>query len=122
MDEVDFQALIAWANEHRPQRVAELAMLQKMGARLAAALRTKNEVLGVLVFGAPSSRDSYTAVEKRVLGRAADQFALIVENARLTDRVVEQGSFVAMSRWPPKSRGASFPNGLRTQESRPFLP
>ena len=90
MEEVDFQALIAWANEHRPQRLVELVMLQKMGARLAAALRTKNEVLGVLVFGAPSSRDAYTAVEKRVLGRAADQFALIVENARLTDRVVEQ--------------------------------
>jgi phosphoserine phosphatase RsbU/P len=44
----------------------------------------------VLLFGAPTNRAEYSAVEKRVLGRAADQFALIVENARLTDRVVEQ--------------------------------
>jgi sigma-B regulation protein RsbU (phosphoserine phosphatase) len=90
MDDRDVQALVGWATQHRPQRLAELETLQRTGARLAAALRTKNEVLGVLLFGAPTNRAEYSAVEKRVLGRASDQFALIIENARLTDRVVEQ--------------------------------
>ena len=90
MDDRDVQALVGWATQHRPQRLAEFETLQRTGSRLAAALRTKNEVLGVLLFGAPTNRAEYSAIEKRVLGRASDQFALIIENARLTDRVVEQ--------------------------------
>jgi sigma-B regulation protein RsbU (phosphoserine phosphatase) len=35
-------------------------------------------------------RDGFSAHEKQVLRACADQFALMIENARLTDRVVEQ--------------------------------
>jgi sigma-B regulation protein RsbU (phosphoserine phosphatase) len=40
--------------------------------------------------GPPTGRDEYSRAEKRVLRGCADQFALLVENARLTDRMVQQ--------------------------------
>jgi phosphoserine phosphatase RsbU/P len=53
-------------------------------------LRTRSEILGVLLLGEPSHRAAFSADEKQVLRAAADQFALMIENARLTDRVLEQ--------------------------------
>jgi len=44
----------------------------------------------VLLVGAPIGREEYGAQEKRVLRSCAAQFALLLENARLTERVVEQ--------------------------------
>jgi sigma-B regulation protein RsbU (phosphoserine phosphatase) len=64
-------------------------------------LRTRREILGVLLLGGPfdsrplaqggrPQRADFSAREKQVLRACADQFALMIENARLTDRVVEQ--------------------------------
>ena len=53
-------------------------------------LRTRTEILGVLLLGERRHRARFTAHEKQVLRAGADQFALMIENARLTDRVVEQ--------------------------------
>jgi sigma-B regulation protein RsbU (phosphoserine phosphatase) len=61
-------------------------------------LRTRSEVLGVLMLGGRSSRSlaqdkpqrgGFSAHERQVLRAGADQFALMIENLRLTDRVVE---------------------------------
>jgi len=79
-----------WAAEAKPAHLAEIATLQASGVRLAVALRTNREVLGVLLLSAPDGRDEYSRTDKRVLRGCADQFAMLLENARLTDRVVEQ--------------------------------
>ena len=79
-----------WAVESKPQHLAEFETLRAAGTRLAVSLRTKKEVLGVLLLGPPAGRDEYTRVEKRILRSCTNQFALLLENARLTDRVVEQ--------------------------------
>ncbi|MGD0775337.1 MAG: ADOP family duplicated permease [Candidatus Solibacter sp.] len=79
-----------WAAESKPEHLAEIEALRSSGARLAVALRTNKEVLGVLLLGPPAGREQYSRAEKRVLRGCADQFALLLENARLTDRVVEQ--------------------------------
>jgi sigma-B regulation protein RsbU (phosphoserine phosphatase) len=66
----------------------------------------------VLLLGAPNGRESYTAAEKQVLSHSAEMFALLLENGRLTGRVVEQeklrrelqvASEVQMRLFPQKS-------------------
>jgi predicted permease len=88
--EDDFKAWREWAAAHKPGRLAEIEELEQTGARLAVAARTKNEISGVLLVGAPIGRKEYGAQEKRVLRSCAAQFALLLENAKLTERVVEQ--------------------------------
>jgi putative ABC transport system permease protein len=112
----ELAALAEWAAAHRPDRVEEIRTLAAAGIQLAVPLRTRREILGVLLLGErsvdsralahPSTslgvtrsvskdqgrphRSGFTAHEKQVLRASADQFALMIENARLTDRVVEQ--------------------------------
>ena len=94
-------ALAEWAATHRPARLDEIRALAAAGVRLAVPLRSRSEILGVLLLGdrpfdSPAlahgrpQRDDFSAHEKQVLRACADQFALMIENARLTDRVVEQ--------------------------------
>jgi predicted permease len=97
----DLNALADWAAAHRPDRLDEIRALAAAGVRLAVPLRTRSEILGVLLLGERSfdsralaqgrpQRAGFSAHEKQVLRACADQFALMIENARLTDRVVEQ--------------------------------
>ena len=58
--------------------------------RIAATLyRHPRAKLGLLL-GPPVGHEEYSSSEKRVLRDSAQQLALMIENARLTDRVVEQ--------------------------------
>jgi putative ABC transport system permease protein len=86
----ELATLADWAAEHRPDRLDEIRALANAGVRLAVPLRTRSEILGVLLLGAQPQRGSFSPHEKQVLHVAADQFALMIENARLTDRMVEQ--------------------------------
>jgi sigma-B regulation protein RsbU (phosphoserine phosphatase) len=79
-----------WAADHHTERLAEIETLKRLDVRMAAALRTKQEISGVLLLGPPASRSEYTAAERRLVRTCATQLALMVENGRLTDRVVEQ--------------------------------
>src|SRR5262245_741958 len=90
LTEGDFDAWQRWARELRPQHTAEIERLAGSGARLAVPLRTKNEIVGVMLLGAPVGRDGYSDQEKELLSHAGDVFALMLENGRLTDRAVEQ--------------------------------
>ena len=90
VDPGDLEVWHRWAAEARPERLAEIATLESAGVRLAVALRTNKEVLAVLLLGAPTDRAAYSRTDKRVLRGCSDQFAMLLENARLTDRVVEQ--------------------------------
>jgi len=112
LSESDFEVWLRWANEFRPEHAAEIETLGNTGARVAVPLQTKNEIVGVLLLGAPNGRDSYTAAEKQVLSHSAEMFALLLENGRLTGRVVEQeklrrelqvASEVQMRLFPEKS-------------------
>jgi putative ABC transport system permease protein len=86
----ELPALAEWAAAHRPERLDEIRALAAAGIRLAVPLRTRTETLGVLLLGPPEGRDHFSVVEKEVLRACADQFALMIENAALTARVVEQ--------------------------------
>jgi hypothetical protein len=96
----ELNALADWAAVHRPERLDEIRALAAAGVGLAVPLRARSEILGVLLLGERSfdsralaqgrPRAGFSAQEKQVLRACADQFALMIENARLTDRVVEQ--------------------------------
>ncbi|HEY1305790.1 MAG TPA: ADOP family duplicated permease [Vicinamibacterales bacterium] len=85
----ELAALAEWAAAHRPERLDEIRALAAAGISLAVPLRTRSEILGVLLVGR-RQRAAFSEHEKHVLRACADQFALMIENARLTDRVVEQ--------------------------------
>jgi predicted permease len=86
----ELEALAEWAAAHRRERLDEIRALAAAGVRLAVALRTRRAILGVLLLGERPQRDGFSAHERQALRLCADQFALMIENARLTTRVVEQ--------------------------------
>jgi len=86
----DLETWHRWATEYAPRHLSEIEMLEKTGVRLAVPLRTNTEVLGVLLLEAPTGGGQYGLSEKRMLRGCADQFALLLENARLTNRVLDQ--------------------------------
>jgi serine phosphatase RsbU (regulator of sigma subunit) len=86
----DWNALADWAAAHRRDRLDEIRALSAAGVRLAVPLRTRKEIVGILLLGERPQSADFSAREKQVLRACAGQFALMLENARLTDRVVEQ--------------------------------
>jgi len=86
----DFDAWLRWARKFRPRHVAEIERLRQSGVRMAVPLRTKTDLIGVLLLGAPGARPRYTSSDKHLLRSSADVFALLIENAHLTTRAVEQ--------------------------------
>jgi serine phosphatase RsbU (regulator of sigma subunit) len=86
----DLEACAAWAREHNPAQLAEIDALERRRAAMAVPLRTRRELLGVLLLGPSSAGRLYEAPEKHAVTATADLFALMLENARLTDRIVEQ--------------------------------
>lgn len=85
-----FDTWLRWARESRPEHVAEIETLATTGVRMVVPLHTKNEVVGVLLLGPPTGRAEYTIAEREVLSNSGEVLALMLENARLTDRAVEQ--------------------------------
>ena len=78
--------------------------LQQSGARMAVPLRTKHELVGVLLLRAPPVHVRTSRLrEKQLLSSAADVFALLIENARLNERALEQEKTAAR----PGSGGGS---------------
>ncbi|MGA9626412.1 MAG: FtsX-like permease family protein, partial [Bryobacteraceae bacterium] len=86
----DFETWSRWAAAEKPQHVAEIESLRGTGAALAVPLLAKNGIAGILLLGPPVGRAEYGAAEQRALRNCAGQFALMIENARLTERMVEQ--------------------------------
>jgi serine phosphatase RsbU (regulator of sigma subunit)/ABC-type antimicrobial peptide transport system permease subunit len=90
LDPATFETWERWAREFCPGHVTEIETLKNTDARLAIALRTRNEIVGILLLGPPNGHEQYTATEKQIFSRSAEVFALMIENARLTGRAVEQ--------------------------------
>jgi len=86
----DFETWLRWAREFRPERTAEIEGLEKTGVRIVVPLRAKHEIVGVVLLGPPAGRERFTAEEKELLGGSAEVFALLIENARLNERALEQ--------------------------------
>jgi putative ABC transport system permease protein len=86
----ELDALADWAATHRPERLDEIRALAAAGIRLAVPLRTRSEMLGVLLLGERPHRSGFSAHEIQALRASADQFALMIENARLIGRFVDQ--------------------------------
>jgi serine phosphatase RsbU (regulator of sigma subunit) len=86
----DFEAWGRWADELQPTCAVEIAQLARTGARMAVPLWSKQELVGVLLLGAPEGREAFTAPEKELLSGAADVFALLIENAGLNERALQQ--------------------------------
>jgi len=80
----------AWAHGISSSSAAELQSLADSGVRMAVALRARDDILGLLLLGEPLERSEYSDDDRHVLGQCADQLTLMIENARLTVRVVEQ--------------------------------
>ena len=58
----DLDSWMRWARDHYPEHAAEIQTLLDSGARMAVALRAKDEILGMLLLGPPSSG---AAVQRR---------------------------------------------------------
>jgi len=85
----EMDTVLRWAADHKPQYVPEIEFLKKIEMRLAVSLRTKEETTGLLLLGPSLDANGYSSADKDVLQIYAQQLALMIENARLTDRVLE---------------------------------
>lgn len=81
---------LRWARENKPQHVEEIQRLCDAQVRQAMALRTRKELVGIILAGGPVQGSEFQADERRLMASTAPQLALMIENGRLTDRVVEQ--------------------------------
>jgi predicted permease len=90
LSDEDLTVVRKWAAEFAPNHVAEFDSLIALGARLAAPVLSKSEVIGLLILGDPVEGASYSSQDRLALRSAAAQIALMLENSRLTDRIVEQ--------------------------------
>ncbi len=86
----ELDATATWAAENAPAHLPEVALLREMGAAIAIRVAVKKEISGILFAGKPVGRAVYNSLEKRLLRGVCAQFAMMIENSRLTDRIVEQ--------------------------------
>ena len=54
----DLESHLRWSREQRPAQVAEIEGLAARGVRMAIPLRTRTEILGVLLLGPPTGREA----------------------------------------------------------------
>lgn len=83
----DFETWQRWAEANKHEYVDEITAVRDSGATLAIALRSKNEMNGVVLLG---GREKFHFIERAIAARAAGQLSLLIENAGLTSRIVEQ--------------------------------
>ncbi|HEX3940421.1 MAG TPA: ADOP family duplicated permease, partial [Acidobacteriaceae bacterium] len=88
--EDEFDTVLRWAAQQQPRYVPEVESLKRLGARAAVPLYAKEEMTGLLLFGGPVGREQFSAAEKEFMRSCGRQLALMTENARLTERIVEQ--------------------------------
>jgi serine phosphatase RsbU (regulator of sigma subunit) len=88
--EEDIETSLRWAVSQKLHQIKELELLRTIGLRLAAPLRTRKDLIGLLLFGERDGGGDYSLAEKNLVAVCAEQFALTLENARLNQRVLEQ--------------------------------
>jgi sigma-B regulation protein RsbU (phosphoserine phosphatase) len=86
----DLQAARRWSHGRRPAAAEEIEWLASLNIRMAVALRGRDAIVGVLLLGPSSEHEGYPGTLRPALEGCAAQLALMIENGRLTARVVEQ--------------------------------
>jgi predicted permease len=89
-DADDLDSWSRWAAEKNERHVDEIRMLRDASARMAVPLRARGELLGLLLLGPRANGASYRDIDRGLLRQCAEPLTLMLENARLTSRVVEQ--------------------------------
>jgi sigma-B regulation protein RsbU (phosphoserine phosphatase) len=82
----------SWVYQGGALPEAEKAALNGLGTQVLVPLLGKGEVLGALSLGAKKSEAPYSQTDLRLLQTVANQAALALENARLTDEIAQQAA------------------------------
>ena len=84
------QALNALHPEQREERAGEHEVLRAIKSTILVQVKQKNELVGILSFGPRRGGFQYSVADRELLMSIAGQLALIIDNARLTERMVVQ--------------------------------
>lgn len=84
------QALNSLLPTTREERAGEHDVLRTINARILVQIRQKDELVGILSFGPRRGEFQYSASDRELLMSIAAQLALVIDNARLTERMVAQ--------------------------------
>ncbi|MCP9496319.1 MAG: PP2C family protein-serine/threonine phosphatase [Pyrinomonadaceae bacterium MAG19_C2-C3] len=74
----------------RAERERECATLSAVDARLVLGITIHERLVGILSLGLRQNSRSYSTEDKRMLMSVASQLAFIIENAKLTERMVAE--------------------------------
>ncbi|MDT4897633.1 MAG: hypothetical protein QOH25_2710 [Acidobacteriota bacterium] len=74
----------------RAEREHECATLDAVDARLILGITIRERLVGILSLGLRKGERNYSAEDKRMLMSVASQLAFIIENAKLTERMVAE--------------------------------
>ena len=84
------QALNSVLPSMREERASEHHVLREVDSRILVQIRQKNDLVGILSFGPRRGGFPYSDADRELLMSIAAQLALVIDNARLTDRMVAQ--------------------------------
>jgi sigma-B regulation protein RsbU (phosphoserine phosphatase) len=84
------QALSALHAGQREERAGEHEVLKTIKSTILVQIKQRNELVGILSFGPRRGGFQYSVADREVLMSIAGQLALIIDNARLTERMVLQ--------------------------------
>jgi len=84
------QALNSVLPSMRDERANEHHVLRTLNARILIQIRRKNELVGIISFGPRRGGFQYSATDRELLMSIAAQLALVIDNARLTERLLVQ--------------------------------
>ncbi len=84
------QALNSVLPELREERASEHEVLRAIKSRILIQIKQKHELVGILSFGPRRGGFQYSDADRELLMSIAAQLALMIDNARLTERMVAQ--------------------------------
>jgi len=84
------QALNSVLPSTREERASEHHVLREVSSRILVQIRQKNDLVGILSFGPRRGEFAYSDADRELLMSIAAQLALMIDNARLTERMVAQ--------------------------------
>ena len=84
------QALTSVLPGTREERASEHHVLREVSSRILVQIRQKNDLVGILSFGPRRGGFPYSDADRELLMSIAAQLALVIDNARLTERMVAQ--------------------------------
>ena len=84
------QALNSVLPATREERASEHEVLRTVKSRILVQIKQRHELVGILSFGPRRGEFQYSVADRELLMSIAAQLALIIDNARLTERMVAQ--------------------------------